>query len=145
MRVIVDTSVLIALDRIGHINLLRRLFGSADESTSSPAIPVFLFSDFRQGRRPALKQGRSEGSFFGTTGSRFSQEHARKSPPGALTCAVKQHDFCRENLGCDAAPILMPAGLWRAMDEDYQADGVDVWPKPPGRVRAARFGTSRRL
>ena len=44
MRVIVDTSVLIALDRIGHIDVLRRVFGSADESTSSPALPVFLFS-----------------------------------------------------------------------------------------------------
>ena len=44
MRVIVDTSVLIALDRIGHIDLLRGLFGSVDESTSSPALPVFLFS-----------------------------------------------------------------------------------------------------
>ena len=44
MRVIVDTSVLIALDGIGHIGLLRGLFGSVDESTSSPAIQVFLFS-----------------------------------------------------------------------------------------------------
>ena len=34
---------------------------------------------------------------------------------------------------------------YATMDENYQADGVDVWPKPPGRVRAARFGTSRRL
>jgi hypothetical protein len=38
-----------------------------------------------------------------------------------------------------------PVSSWRAMDEDHQADGVDVWPKPPGRVRAARFGRSRRL
>jgi hypothetical protein len=44
MRVIVDTFVLIAPDRIGHIDLLRRLFGYVDGSTSSPAIPVFLFS-----------------------------------------------------------------------------------------------------
>jgi len=35
--------------------------------------------------------------------------------------------------------------LLAGMDEDYQADGVDVWPKPPGRVRGARLGTSRRL
>jgi hypothetical protein len=42
MRVVVDTSALIALDRIGHIDVLRRLFGSKDESPSRPAIPVFF-------------------------------------------------------------------------------------------------------
>ena len=38
--------------------------GSADESTCSPAIPVFFSAVVRQGRRPALIQGRTEGSDF---------------------------------------------------------------------------------
>jgi hypothetical protein len=57
MRVIVDTSVLIALDRIGHIDLLRRLFGAANESTSSPAIPVFLLSGFSPRATACLEIG----------------------------------------------------------------------------------------
>ena len=90
MRVIVDTSVLMALDRIGHIDVLRRLFGSTDESTSSPALPVFLFSGFRQGRRPALKQGPIEGSDFpkpiGFAAETAIQSSLPGSQPDRTTC-----------------------------------------------------------
>ena len=96
MRVIVDTSVLIALDRIGHIDLLRGLFGSVDESTSSPATPVFLFSDFRQGRRPTLKQGRIEGSDFPKPIGFTAETAIQSSLPGANLAARPVARFRRK-------------------------------------------------
>jgi hypothetical protein len=80
MRVIVDTSVLIALDRIGHVDLLRRLFGSTDESASPPAIPVFLFSGCPPRATACLETESDLGKFFRDHRIAFFPRNTRESP-----------------------------------------------------------------